>query len=701
MPDESGRRESGAGPAPESDADVIQFPGAMAPPEPAQAAPEPAPAPPAPDPVPQSAPTLPKRQPGRQAIVPEPWQRSNIRGTLRHLAGLQWHRTRFHGLRLPGYVLAGIVWAAVGLTRIVFAQLAWWWVAEQSYLRMTAVQDGDARTWMTLHKHAREARLVRGCVLLAELVAILVAGVLVTVLAIWVWPIIAVVAIPLLAIVGRPVDKPIVQQAVVPVHVQPLSKEVIVQALGSVGIGAINNAITKDPDNAIVLVNPIMRDGPGWRADIDLPLGVTAGMIMDKREQLASGLRRPIGCVWPEGVRKQHPGRLVLWVGDEDMSEAEQPAWPLAKVGAVDLFQPQQFGTDQRFRAITVLLMFANVIIGSVPRMGKTFLLRLLLLIAALDARAELHVYDLKGTGDLAPLRPVAHRYRPGDEPDDMTYMLEDFRSLRKELRRRTKVIRDLPSDICPENKVTPELASRRDLRLHPIVVGVDECQVAFEHPIYGAEFEEICTDLVKRGPAVGIVLLLATQRPDAKSIPTGISANAVLRMCLKVMGQTENDMVLGQSMHKNGVRATMFALEDKGILYYAGEGQAARIMRSHGLDAPAAERVVARARILRERAGTLSGYALGLDLEEDAPRSFTADVLMIFGTDNRLWCETIATRLAESIPGVYADTTQEAVASQLRALGVTVKKVRETGREPRSGCERAAVAEATETPDA
>ena len=30
-----------------------------------------------------------------------------------------------------------------------------------------------------------------------------------------------------------------------------------------------------------------------------------------------------------------------------------------------DLFRPQQFGTDQRWRPITVLLMFANVIIGA------------------------------------------------------------------------------------------------------------------------------------------------------------------------------------------------------------------------------------------------------------------------------------------------------------------------------------------------
>src|SRR5580693_6683142 len=106
-----------------------------------------------------------------------------------------------------------------------------------------------------------------------------------------------------------------------------------------------------------------------------------------------------------------------------------------------------------------------------------------------------------------------------------------------------------------------------------------------FEHPAYGKEFEEITTDIVKRGPATGIVLLLATQRPDGKSIPTGISANAVLRMCLKVMGQIENDMVLGTSAYKNGTRATMFSFDDKGIFYLGGEGAAPRIVRSFYID--------------------------------------------------------------------------------------------------------------------
>ena len=70
----------------------------------------------------------------------------------------------------------------------------------------------------------------------------------------------------------------------------------------------------------------------------------------------------------------------------------------------MDLFKPVAFGTDQRGRWVEITLMYIAGVIGAIPRMGKTFLLRLLLLIAALDPRAELHTYDLKGTGDLDPV---------------------------------------------------------------------------------------------------------------------------------------------------------------------------------------------------------------------------------------------------------------------------------------------------------
>ena len=82
-------------------------------------------------------------------------------------------------------------------------------------------------------------------------------------------------------------------------------------------------------------------------------------------------------------------------------------AWkdnPKTAFQQVDPIARDVFGTDPRGRLVTLTLMFASVIIGSIPRMGKTFLLRLLLLlICALDIRVEIHAYDFKGTGDLKP----------------------------------------------------------------------------------------------------------------------------------------------------------------------------------------------------------------------------------------------------------------------------------------------------------
>lgn len=672
--------------------EVIAFPGTTT--TPAPAAP---------------APGVPRRTAAGHRGEPRPVIPAHLRTRAGVAKALRWryrrarHHVLYHLVRSPQRLALTLVWAVVGLARVGHAQISWWWLSEQTYLRQEAVAANDARTWHSLHQHAREVRLVRGIALAAEFVSLALAVIVVAVLGPLAWGSAAVIVVPVLAWIGRPADKPIMTSAVVPVSLEAVTMEAIVRALGALGISEMNKALREYPDKAIVALDPPMRDGPGWLARLDLPYGVTAGAVSEKREELASGLRRPLGCVWPETEHKRHPGALNLYVGDEDMTTADQPAWPLAKRGGADLFRPQVFGFDPRGKAVTVMLMFASVIIGSVPRMGKTFLLRLLLLIAALDVRAELHLFDLKGTGDLAPLRAVAHRYRAGDDPEDIEYLVADLRALRAEYRRRTKVIRQIAEDhpeLCPENKVTPELAADKRHGLHPVVIALDECQVGYEHKTYGAEIESICTDLVKRGPALGMLILLATQRPDAKSIPTGISANAVLRMCLKVMGQTENDMVLGTSQYKRGIRATMFGFEDKGVFYFSGEGRQPVIMRSQYIDNPQAKAIAARARLMREAAGRLTGYAIGID-EDTQTRSFAADVLAIFGDDTKLWTETITGRLRGAFPAIYADITKEAAASQLRGLGIDVRSVRETGKGPRSGCERAAVAATVETPRA
>ncbi|MER8159553.1 cell division protein FtsK [Streptomyces sp. NPDC094472] len=599
--------------------------------------------------------------------------RRDFTATARHTGANIGYAALYHGVRVPIYAARLGLMSPRGACRFIVSTNRWVWDREAAPLRDFAVRSEDAEEYMRLAR-LRSARIrLRGLVTLVALVFGVGFALWLYVLAPAYLYAFASGGVLLLGAAGQQPDAPVVGPAVLKTEVQKLTGSIVLRGLDSIGNAKISAAIKKGGDmNGLRFTSEITRDGPGYRADLDLPYGVTPEDIMEARKPLASGLRRKVGCVWPSPDPSEHEGRLVLWVGDKPMNETTKPAWPYLKAGQVDLFKPVVFGNDQRMRDVAVTLMFAAVVVGSIPRMGKTFLMRLFLLIAALDPRAELHAFDFKGTGDFGALEPVCHRYRAGEEDEDIEYVLDALRELKEELRRRAKVIKSLPRSRCPESKVTPALASDRSLGLHPIVVGFDECQVPFEHEEHGKEIEAICTDLVKRGPALGIVTLFGTQRPDAKSLPTGISANAVLRFCLKVMGQPANDMVLGTSMYKAGYRATMFSRSDRGICWMAGEGDDPRIVSSAFVDAVAAEQVATRARQLREEYGNVTGHAIGKGPEKTTGADILADVLDVIGADEKaVWCERIAARLAALRPETYTGWKGESVTAALKPWGI------------------------------
>ena len=630
--------------------------------------------------------------PQRRPVIPPALQRQNIGSTLRWHAGLGWHRVRYHGVRSPLYALT-LAWHAVrGAGRLTGRVLRWWhWPAGWA-LESQAVAAGRAghQEAMRAHQQGLKTRAARGRILAVTLAvcgAVLAAAVLV--LPWWAWIPAGVLAVVLLARHGRPEGRPVVRAAVVaPVYEAP-TPEIITRALGALGVAGINEAIRSG--EGIRFITDVHRDGPGWGCDLDLPHGVTASMIVARRDQLASGLRRPLSATWPEPVAEEHEGRLRLWIGYQDLAKTKPPAWPLARSGQADVFAALPFGTDPRGRVVAVPVFETNWLIGAMPGQGKTSAVRVLACGAALDPVADLWVHEHAGKGDLEPLAQVCHRYVSGLDDESIAYSAASLRMLRAELERRSGVLKSVPKELRPDGKVTRELAARRGLRLRPVVAVLDEVQNVFMDPEHGAQAAADAGYVIRLGRAYGIVLVLATQRPDAASLPTPISGNVSARFCLKVPGQVENDIVLGTGSYRNGYKATAFRTKtDAGLGWLKADGDP-QIVRTYYLDLPATERIAARARAMRSAAGVLSGYALG-EAGTEAPRSFAADVLAVFGTDERLWSATIAARLAESLPGVYADLTPEAAASQLRALGVEVKNVRERGQAVRKGCERAAI---------
>jgi len=180
---------------------------------------------------------------------------------------------------------------------------------------------------------------------------------------------------------------------------------------------------------------------------------------------------------------------------------------------------------------------------------------------------------------------------------------------------------------------------------------------------------------------ALGIIVILSTQRPDKESVPPAVTGLIIARFCLMVPGQVENDMVLGTSSYKNGYKAISFRPKvDAGLGWLKGsEDGVPQITRTYYLDLPASERITSRARDMRDRAGVLTGYALG-EADDAAPRDVLADVLAVLGDDAGLHWGELADRLANRWPDRWSDISAESLSAQLRALGVPSVDVRMGG---------------------
>jgi S-DNA-T family DNA segregation ATPase FtsK/SpoIIIE len=587
------------------------------------------------------------------------------------------HAVKYHGLRSPVYVTRFAAQTPVGAARAIGGATRWVRAVDQ--VPLLEGSRGDPKSVVKAFEHHREAvqqrAAVLACVLVGALTLFFAARATGTPWDGWA---LLVAVLVVLGWVGRRRDKPIIGRAVEVQKAPKLTSDIVMRALASLGIGAINQAVA-GKGSAISFPAPITRDGPGWRADVDLPHGVTAAEVMGKRDKLASGLRRPVGAVWPEPDHAVHGGRLVLWVGDQDMAKSKQAPWPLARSGTVDLFAPFPFATDQRGRNVLITLFETNVLIGALPGAGKTASVRLLTSAAALDPLAELWVFELAGKGDLSPAEKYAARYGSGLDDETIEQALWALKDARADIGRRAETMKGLPRGLCPDGKVTREVAERRHLKLHPLVLVLDEAQNVFGHPVHGKEAGTIAEEIIRMGRALGVILVLATQRPNKDAIPTGVSSLAGVRFCLRVMDQTSNDMILGTSMYQNGIRASTLRPTDRGIGYLIGASDEPQIARAFYLDLHAADRIAERARSLREKTGTLTGYAAGdVTPEHRGPdKSLLNDLLQVFSPDeDAVHSVELCKRLAEAW-SQYEGWNERTLGAAAKAAGVRTKQVK------------------------
>src|SRR5256885_14994943 len=77
-------------------------------------------------------------------------------------------------------------------------------------------------------------------------------------------------------------------------------------------------------------------------------------------------------------------------------------------------------------------------------------------------------------------------RFVSGVDDESIGYAAESLRLLRAEIMRRTERLKALPRELCPDKRVTRQIAARASHRLRPIACIIDEAQNLFAHPDHG-----------------------------------------------------------------------------------------------------------------------------------------------------------------------------------------------------------------------
>jgi hypothetical protein len=637
-------------------------------------------------------------------VIPDAFRRDNIRGTLARAGGRHWHTARYHGFRAPAYLLAASLWAVVGVLRVLGRLIRWWHVTEQHGLRSDAAAAGDSREWLKLHKEAKETRRVRGIFLAGLAGGIIIAtAAMVAYSPWWGWALLAALLLAFFARAGRPADRPIIGQAVVTPRYRRLSADIVLRAYYAAGLGHPDK-----PDQQVMFGGPMHRDGEGSAVLVDLPYGKTLRDAVEAKDRVASGIDVTESQIFirrdPTSTR-----RHMLWVADRDPLAVPVGRTPLLACRATDIWKPAPLGLDERGQLVKVPVLWHSILVGALPRQGKTFSARLLALFAALDPYCQLDVFDASGKPDWRKFALVAESSafgltptRDGKPPEILLHTLERIRA---DVEDRYERLSALPTHVCPEGKLTRAIARDPRYKMPVRVLVLDEMQEYFELGSISGAIAELLVYLVRVAPGAGVSLIDATQRPSGIGSGGEVAKRFTafrdlhqLRFSLRTPDWRVSEMVLGAGSLGEGADSSKLLPEYKGVGILRGATDACPTVRCFLADHPDAEKILLAARALRERAGTLAGMAAGIEASA-LVRDVLADVLAVFGADTGLHWAALAERLAAQFPGRWAEAADAAVSAQCRELSVPSVDVRwPPGRDGavRKGCRRSDVEAAT-----
>lgn len=206
---------------------------------------------------------------------------------------------------------------------------------------------------------------------------------------------------------------------------------------------------------------------------------------------------------------------------------AAVPVFPLS------MFGPVHLGIDEHGETVCVDLAERNMLLGGEPGGGKSTAISLITAHGALSGDCRLILIDGKQV-ELGAWRHCADRFVGPSVPDalDTAHWLQNLMNQRYD----ALLAQGL-------RKITPESGE-------PVYLVVIDEYAFFSATIgsktHQAEFAALIRDLVARGRAAGVIVILATQRPSHQVIDPSLRDLFGYRWAFRCTTDSSSDTVLG-----------------------------------------------------------------------------------------------------------------------------------------------------------
>ena len=304
---------------------------------------------------------------------------------------------------------------------------------------------------------------------------------------------------------------------------------------------------------------PTVLDADRWTVTVNHP-GVSYRRIAAMVDGLASRLQVVRGGLRITRGESEH--QTVWTVNNVPLRDLEPPgAHPVLDAPEVSIWDPVRLGLDDEDKPIDVVIAGTpGILLGASPRMGKSNVQAALACATVRAGDARLRTIDASER-ELAIFEEVSDRHVGADIKAAIAMLAE----LRDEITDRGALLKQARA-----TELTRELA--RELGLDCIGLFIDELSFFTNYDVKKLA-EAFCTllrDIVSRGGACGVYVVLAAQKPEAEVVPSSVRDMVGIKLALKCETPEQVDTILGRGMHK-AFPAHELLVTDKGVGYIKG----------------------------------------------------------------------------------------------------------------------------------